>query len=94
LSPSTVGWLNAACDCVVQTYKRRKTKLVTTKIGGKTIKTIKPTKGVDFCLRTGPDDTYFTKFRMPRDLYLPEVIVKPTFERIHKIIRGESKRER
>lgn len=89
LTPSLVGWLNPACDYVVQTYKRPKTKEVTTQVGNKSVTTRQRDKGVDYCLRTEPHDTYTTKFRIPRGIPLPECIVDPTYDKMMSLIRGE-----
>ena len=84
LTKSTAGWLNEASDYLVHTFIRQRMKTVTTSIGKgakkKTIKKSVPDKGVDFCLRTGPDETFMTKIRVPRGTELPDVIVDPTFE--------------
>ena len=45
-------------------------------------------KGVDYCLRTGPHDLYYTGFRLPVGNYLPDEIVNPTFEKFQAVIDG------
>ena len=77
LVPSLTGWLNPACDYVVQTYKRpqvirepdihkgKETGTFTTRRG----------EGVEFCARTAPHDIFMTKFRVPGGAGLPESIV-------------------
>ena len=91
LSPSVVGWLNPACDYIGQMFIRRrfiiKESKVKTKKGVKIIKTQVPTKGVDYCMRVGPDAVFTTKFRLPKGSILPEVLVDPSFGVIDKLIR-------
>lgn len=88
LTPSVTGWLNPACDYVVQTFKRQKMKEVKSKIGDKVHTTYQPTTGVDYCLRTGPDGTYQTKFRMADWERVPDVIVNPTWKKFLDVIEG------
>jgi hypothetical protein len=94
LTPSVVGWLNPACDYVVNTFIRQKEILTTQTMGeGKNKKettTRKVLKGqVEYCLRTGPDAVFTTKFRIPKGRRLPEVIVDPSYQSIIKLIKGE-----
>lgn len=89
LTPSVTGWLNGACDYVVQTFIRTKMEEVTALIGGKPKTTLKATKQREYCLRTEPHDVFQTKFRIPRGRELPECIVDPTFDKMMAIIRGE-----
>lgn len=89
LSPSVAGWLNPACDYVVETFIRQKTIVKKVKVGGKTTEVRKPTKGVEYCLRTGPHAVYTTKFRIPKGSgELPDVIVDPDYMKILKLIEG------
>lgn len=88
LTPSVTGWLNPACDYVVQTFIRPVMKEQTTKIGTKEMKQLVRGKGVEYCLRTEPHDVYTTKFRVPKGHPLPECIVDPTYTKIVNIIRG------
>jgi len=96
LTPSTAGWLNAAVDYIGQTFLRQRTTQKEVKVGAKTSTVSIPAKGVDYCLRTGPNAVYTTKFRVPKEkaLKLPDVIVDPTFEKIMDAITGETKPER
>lgn len=84
LTKSTAGWLNEASDYLIHTFKRQRTRTINTQVGtGKKKKTIKKTvkeEGVDFCLRTGPDETFMTKIRVPRGVELPDVIVEPNWD--------------
>lgn len=88
LTPSVTGWLNPACDYVVQTFIRPKMVYGKTKVGNSEIVTAKRGKGVEYCLRTEPHDVYMTKFRVPKGRFLPEVIVDPTYDKIVQLIRG------
>ena len=91
LTPSLTGWLNPACDYVLQTYKRPvmlRKETVAVK-GQPPIVTHERGKGVEYCLRTEPHDIFMTKFRIPKGHYLPECIVDPTWEKIQSVIRGE-----
>lgn len=88
LTPSVTGWLNPACDFVVQTFIRPTVEYTTNKVGGKEITTNKRGKGVEYCLRTEPHEIYQTKFRVPKGSKLPEVIVDPSYEKIAALING------
>lgn len=89
LTPSLAGWLNPATDFVVQTFKRPKMKEVITTLAGKEHKHITRDKGVEFCLRCEPHDVFMTKFRVPKTIKIPDIIVDPTYDSIIKVIRGE-----
>lgn len=93
LSPSVTGWLNPACDYIVQTFIREKMETKTTKLGGKEVKTTVKVPGeVEYCMRTGPDPVFTTKFRVPRGtVKLPPVIVDPTYDKVYKLISGVHK---
>lgn len=86
--PSLAGWVNPACDYIMQTFKRPKMEAVVSKIGTKQITTLKRGKGVEYCVRTEPHEVFTTKFRVPKGTKLPEVIVDPTYEKINKLIKG------
>lgn len=88
VSPSTVGWLNAACDYILETFIRQKTKEKKTTIKKKVMTRRVVVKGVEYCARTAPDAVYTTKFRAPKGLPLPDVIVDPSYAKIMKIIEG------
>jgi hypothetical protein len=45
-------------------------------------------KGVEYCLRCEPHETFITKFRVPRGTALPDVIVNPTYDKIQAVIEG------
>lgn len=88
LTPSVTGWLNPACDYVVQTFKRPVMENVDAVVGGKTITTQRRGKGVQYCLRTAPHDIYQTKFRVPKGTELPEVIVDPDYSQVRALVDG------
>lgn len=92
LMPKLAGWLNTACDYICETYKRGRTKERKITVGeGKSAQTRviqERGKGVDYCLRTGPDQYITTKFRVPKGHILPDTIVDPTYEKIMQVIRG------
>lgn len=89
VSPSVAGWIYPAVDYVVQTFKKQKTEKVKIKIGGgKEIEEEQTTKGVDYCLRTGPHSIYTTKFRIPKGQELPEYITDPSHKDIINLING------
>lgn len=90
LTPALTGWLNPACDYVVQTFIRPRMEKVVSKIGGKDVVTWKRGKGVDYCVRTEPHDVYATKFRVPKGHPLPDSITNPSYEKIMAIIQGKT----
>lgn len=87
-TPSLAGWLNPACDYVVQMFKRPVMVRKTTKIGDKAVTTETRGKGVEYCLRCEPHDVYATKFRVPRGREIPDVIVDPSYDKVIKYIQG------
>ena len=89
LTPSVAGWLNPACDYIVQAFIRGKTKEQTIKLNKKTVKKTVPIKGVEYCLRTAPDPIYTTKFRTPKGLELPEVLIDADYGKFMDLIKGE-----
>ena len=89
LTPSVTGWLNPACDFVLQTYKRPRMEETITKVAGKEIRQLKRGKGVEYCLRTEAHDVYQTKVRVPKGIELPECITDPDYDKLMAIISGE-----
>lgn len=89
LTPGLAGWLNPACDYIVETFIREQYKDFVTKQAGKPIKSRKKTGEIEFCIRTAPDPIYTTKFRVGVGCPLPPVIVDPTFDKIMKVIKGD-----
>jgi hypothetical protein len=89
LTPSITGWLNPACDYIVQTFIRNKVITKTRKVGKKEVTTTSRGKGVEYCLRVGPDEVFTTKFRVPKERKINEdIIVDPNFEKINRLIKG------
>jgi len=88
LIPSVTGWLNPACDYVVQTFKRPVMIEKAVSIGGKKTVQRQRGKGVEYCLRTGPHDVMMTKFRLPKGSPLPEEIVDPDYSKVLAVIEG------
>lgn len=91
LGKSTVGFLNPACDYVVQTFRRRKpSKMVKKKLrSGKTVDREIKQKGYEYCLRTSLHDVFTVKFRAPKGTQIPEILVDPDYEKFYSIITGE-----
>lgn len=92
LSPSLTGWLNSSVDYICQTFIRQKEEERSSevKVGDKT-KTVTrrvKVKGTEYCLRTSPDPVYTTKFRIPKGADLPDVIVDPTYSKLHNLIQS------
>lgn len=86
VTPSLCGWLNPACDYVLQTFKRPRMRTKITKVGEKEVKTVARDKGVDYCLRCEPHDVFMTKFRVPKGRPLPDVIVDPSYDKLASVI--------
>lgn len=92
LTPAISGWLNAAVDYVAQTYIRAKEITQTTEVDGEKIVSRVRTRDMEYCLRTGPSDTYSTKFRVPKGTsQIQECIIDPSYETIMELIRGRRK---
>lgn len=88
LTPSTVGWVNHACDYICQTFIRQKCVEKKVKVGKRSVTKRVPVKGVEYCLRVAPDPVYTSKFRVPKGTVYPEAIVNPTFGDIQKLMNG------
>ncbi len=88
LSPSVVGWLNPACDYVVQTFKRSRFEEVRRTVGGEEKVSRKKLGGVEYCMRVEPHETYMTKFRIPGGV-TTDIIVDPTFDKVNNLIHGK-----
>lgn len=89
LSPSVTGWLNPACDYIVQTFVREAKTVRRTKIGKKTVERKVASGGVEYCLRTAADPVYTTKLRLPKGRVVPDVIVDPTYRKLMDVIQGK-----
>lgn len=92
LGKSVIGFLNPACDYVLQTFIRpMPPKIVTKKLkSGKTIERTIPGAGNEFCLRTGIHPIYWIKFRAPRGTEIPDEIVDPAYDKFIRLVNGES----
>ena len=77
VTPSLAGWLNPACDYVMQIFKRplMVAQPQITLQGKLQPVTYARGKGVEYCARCEPHEVYMTKFRKPGGKALPEVIV-------------------
>jgi len=91
MTPSVTGWLNPACDLVLQTYKRPLMIEKKVMVANKEITTSTRGKGIEYCLRTEPHDIYMTKFRLPKGMVLPECIVDPTYEKLMEVLEQSTK---
>ena len=85
--PKVAEWLFPAFDYICQTFIRQKTTTKSVKVGKRSIDKEVKVRGVDYCLRTGPDPVYTTKFRLPKGSKLPEVVVDPSYQKILKLIK-------
>lgn len=96
LMPGLAGWLMPSCDYIVQSFKRQKVEEKSVKIGSgpnaKTQITKTKLREVEYCLRTGPDPVYVTKFRLPVDssAVVPEVLIDPSYDQMIEIIQAGS----
>lgn len=97
LSPQTAAWLCPAVEYIVQTFIRQ--KVVMKKLeaiagkGQKSVEVPEVVKGeVDYCLRTGPHEAYWTKFRVPKGTRLPPEIVDADYDKIMELVRGKAGR--
>jgi len=86
LTPSLAGWLNPACDYIGQMFKRAEMTQSEIKVGSKTVTKNKRTGTIEYVLRTGPDDVYTTKFRMPKGASIPDFIVDPDYDKLMEVI--------
>jgi hypothetical protein len=91
--PSLAAWLMPACDYVVQAFKRQRTSSESRVVNGREVTTERRERGIDYCLRTGPHDTYCTKFRVPKGRELPEYVTlgpdDSAYAVIMSLIQGE-----
>lgn len=92
LTGSAVGWLNPACDFIIHTFTRSEmTPYEVTTGEGKNKRTVtktKPSGKIEYCARVGPDPVYMTKFRKPKHVELPSVVVDPDYDKFRAIIEG------
>lgn len=78
LMPSVAGTLNGAVKAIGCTYIREAL------LEGETRK-------IEYGLRLGPHAYYTTKLRVPQGASVPESIFNPTYDRILKLMSGETK---
>lgn len=83
LSPSIAKTLNAAVNVIGNTFIRQ--RVITKEVNGKK----KEIKKTEYCLRIGPNATYITKIRKPKEVIVPSILVDPTYETIINAIKGE-----
>jgi hypothetical protein len=91
LMPQLAGWVNCAVDYIVQTFKRNKTEKRMIGVGKTQVEQIVTLRQIEYCLRTGPDSTYTTKFRVPKGHYLPDTVPDPSYDKLVSIIDGTYK---
>jgi hypothetical protein len=88
LSPMTAQWLCPAVDNIVQTFIRQRTTVTKMQVGKNQVDRIEAVKGqVDYCLRIGPHEAFWTKVRSP-GRNLPPEIIDPDYDKLSEIIRG------
>jgi hypothetical protein len=89
LTPSVVGWLNPACDYIVQTFLRPQFQTTEKTVNKTKLVTKKKTGRIEYCLRCAPHEVYTAKFRRPLGSGdLPEAIVDPTYDKVNRLIQG------
>ena len=88
LMPQLGGWVNCAVDYIVHTFKRAKTERRKVTVGNQSMDQVIKLDEVEFCLRTGPHETFVTKFRVPKGTKLPNVMADPTYDKILALIKG------
>jgi hypothetical protein len=93
VTPALAAWLQPACDYTVQAFKRGKYEVTETIVGegkNQVVEKIRTrVRGVDFCIRTEHHDMIATKFRLPKGMPLPDVIVDPSYDKLIKVMKGE-----
>lgn len=87
LTKSTASWLNPECDYIMRSFKRAQVVEKHIKVAGKDQVTRVKTGKIEYCMLIGDHEIYITKFRKPKGVKLPEVLVDPTFEKIQELIR-------
>lgn len=91
LQPSSMGWMHEVCDYNVHTFVRRGQKKIVSKVPGKetTVTRFEPGE-IEFCCHIGTNELYQTKFRKPKHVKLPEEVVNLDYDKIAKLIRGDT----
>lgn len=91
-SKNVSEWMCSSFDYVLRTYKRPKMKELTTDgPNGSAIVQMMRNKGVHYSLMTGPDDLFYTKFRVPRGRVLPDYLDDPSMPQVLAVIDGTYK---
>ncbi len=91
LGESVCRFVHAECDYVCNTFIRKQVKTQEVTIGKETMREMVETGKKEFCLRVAPHDVYWTGFRQrPGAPELPDAIVDPSYEKIAKLIQGNS----
>ncbi len=94
MTPEVLKWFKNSVDYAVQTLKRQKMVSRTEEVAGTEITVTErsdvPGDKIEFCARTEPHDTVWTKFRMADDgIYIPDFVVNPTWTKLKDIINGK-----
>jgi hypothetical protein len=93
LIPGCVDWIHRVNDFNVHTWKRKKIIQRPLDVGPDVepvMETVE-TGETEFCLHMSNDHSpYATKFRAPRGIRLPHVMVDPSYEKLWALIAGET----
>lgn len=91
LTPSLVGWLNPACDYIVQTVIRPKMVEKRMKFKGKTsVKMTRVEGEVEYVANIAPHEVVMTKFRVPKSHKMPKCIIDPSYDKIMALLSGSA----
>lgn len=90
-TPTISGWLVPALDYCVQTFIREEVKITELKIGKEIQKVEEKTGKIEYCAHLPKNVTKMTKFRAPRGVQVPEILVNPTFTKLQALIEGLEK---
>lgn len=83
LSPAIASTLNAAVNVIGETFIGEKVKIEKDKKSGKKIEI----KSTEYYLRIGPNSSYITKVRKPKEIKLPDVIKDPEYEDLMEFMK-------
>ena len=85
LMPSVAGMMMGAVKIVGNTFiKTRKEKLKRKRPGQK------DKRIVEYCLRLGPNEFYYTKIRSPKSQPIPDYIVDPDYKDLIALMKGSN----
>ena len=88
-TPGVVRFLNPAVDYTIHLSKKPKMDVVKKKLkDGKTIEKEVESKKMQYFARIGPNKVYYTKFRKPIGVDLPEEMNDPTGPKILELIKS------